>query len=61
MQVNGVVYMPKGNLTYSGYSGTSGVATTLVVNDIIFSGTSYINNAATSAYGGSGCPVRLIQ
>jgi len=59
--VNGVVYMPKGNLTYSGDSGTSGVATTLVVNNIIFSGDTYINNAATSAYGGSGCPVRLIQ
>jgi len=59
--VSGVVYMPKGNLTYSGFSGTSGVATTLVVNNIIFSGTTYINNAATSAYGGSGCPVRLIQ
>lgn len=60
-QVNGVVYMPDGNLTYSGYSGTSGVATTIVVNNITFSGTSYINNAATSAYGGSGCPVVLIQ
>ena len=61
-QVNGLVYMPKGNLTYSGYSGTSGAITTLVVNAITFSGTSYIQQAATTAYGGGGgCPVKLIE
>jgi len=61
-QVNGLVYMPKGNLTYSGYSGTSGVITTLVVNALTFSGTSYIQQAATTAYGGGGgCPVKLIE
>ncbi len=61
-QISGLVYMPKGNLTYSGYSGTSGVITTLVVNAITFSGTSYIQQAATTAYGGGGgCPVKLIE
>ncbi len=61
-QVSGLVYMPKGNLTYSGYSGTSGVISTLVVNAITFSGTSYIQQAATTAYGGGGsCPVKLIE
>lgn len=59
-QVSGLVYMPKGNLTYSGYSGTSGVTTTLVVNAVTFSGTSYISQPATTAYGG-GCPVKLIE
>ena len=62
-QVNGLVYMPKGNLTYSGYSGTSGVVSTLVVNAITFSGTSYIQQAATTSYGGGTgtCPVALIE
>jgi Flp pilus assembly protein TadG len=61
-QVSGLVYMPAGNLTYSGDSGTSGVVTTLVVNAITFSGTSYINQAATTAYGGGGGgSVKLIQ
>jgi len=61
-QINGVIYMPKGNLTYSGDSGTGGVASTIVVNAIIFSGTSYINNSATTSYGGgSGGAVGLIQ
>ncbi len=61
-QISGLVYMPKGNLTYSGDSGTSGVITTLVVNAITFSGTSYIQQAATTAYGGGGgCPVKLIE
>jgi len=60
-QVNGLVYMPNGNLTYSGYSGTSGVVTTLVVKAITFSGTSYISQPATTAYGGGGGRVALIQ
>jgi len=62
-QVSGLVYMPKGNLTYSGDSGTSGVITTLVVNAITFSGTSYIQQAATTDYGGGSgsCPVALIE
>ena len=60
--VDGLVYMPKGNLTYSGSSGTGGVISTLVVNAITFSGTSYINQPATTAYGGSGGgSVKLIQ
>ncbi|MGA2594118.1 MAG: pilus assembly protein TadG-related protein [Bryobacteraceae bacterium] len=62
-QVSGLVYMPKGNLTYSGDSGTSGVVSTLVVNAITFSGSSYIQQAATTAYGGGSgsCPVALIE
>lgn len=60
-QVSGLVYMPKGNLTYSGYSGTSGVITTLVVNAITFSGTSYIKQAVSTPYGGGSCEVRLIE
>jgi len=60
-EVSGLVYMPNGNLTYSGYSGTSGVTTTLVVNAITFSGTSYISQGATTAYGGGSSSVKLIQ
>lgn len=60
-QISGLVYMPKGNLTYSGYSGTSGVISTLLVNAITFSGTSYISQGATTAYGGGGgSSVKLI-
>jgi len=60
-QINGVVYAPKATLTYSGYSGVSGVVTTLVAYDLVFSGTSYISTAANPAGGGSGCPVVLVQ
>lgn len=35
-QVSGLVYMPKGNLTYSGDSGSGGLTSTLVVNAITF-------------------------
>lgn len=60
--VDGLVYMPKGNLTYSGSSGTGGVISTLVVNAITFSGTSYISDPATTAYGSTGGgAVKLIQ
>lgn len=50
--INGVIYMPKGSLTFSGGSGTSGTTTTMVVNTVTFSGNTYIKNAATSSYGG---------
>ena len=56
------MYMRKGNLTYSGSSGTGGVISTLVVNAITFSGTSYISDPATTAYGSTGGgAVKLIQ
>lgn len=60
--INGAVYVPKANLTYSGYSGVSGVVTTLVAYNITFSGTSYISTGATTNYGGgSGGTTVLIQ
>jgi Flp pilus assembly protein TadG len=60
-QINGVVYMPKGSLTYSGGSGTSGTTTTLVVNTVTFSGSSYIKDAATTQYGGGGSGIALLE
>ncbi|HVP47738.1 MAG TPA: TadE family protein [Bryobacteraceae bacterium] len=53
-QINGVIYMPNGALTYSGGSGVSGTTTTLVVKNVTFSGSSYIKDAATTQYGGGG-------
>jgi hypothetical protein len=47
-QINGVVYMPKGSLTFSGGSGVSGTTTTLVVNTVTFSGATYIKIDAPS-------------
>jgi len=59
--INGVVYIPKGSLAYSGSSGTSGQVSTLVVYSLTFSGSSYISTPATTDYTTGGCPVRLIQ
>lgn len=59
--INGVVYIPKGSLVYSGSSGTSGQVSTLVVNSLTFSGSSYISTPATTDFTTGGCPVRLIQ
>lgn len=59
--INGVVYMPKGTLTFSGGSGVSATSTTLVVNQVTFSGATYIKNAATTAYGGGGGGITLIE
>ena len=53
--------MPKAKLAYSGSSGSSGQISTLVVYSLTFSGSSYISVPATTAYGGGGCPVRLIK
>jgi hypothetical protein len=53
-QINGVIYMLNGALTYSGGSGVSGTTTTLVVKNVTFSGSSYIKDAATTQYGGGG-------
>jgi len=52
-QINGVVYLPKATLNYSGGSGT-GTNTTLVCNTVNFSGSTYINNSAPNAYAGGG-------
>jgi len=59
--INGAVYVPKATLTYSGYSGVSGVVTTIVAYDLTFSGTSYISTGATTAYGGGGASSGLVQ
>ena len=59
--INGVVYMPKGTLTFSGGSGVSATSTTLVVNQVTFSGATDIKNAATTAYGGGGGGITLIE
>jgi hypothetical protein len=48
----GLLYAPASTLTYSGGSGTS--QATLVVKDVVFSGTTYINNPSNTS-GGGGC------
>jgi Flp pilus assembly protein TadG len=61
-QINGAIYVPKASLVYSGYSGISGVATTIVAYDLTFSGTSYISTGATTAFGSSrGGVVGLVE
>jgi len=61
--LSGLVYMPAASLAYSGSSGSGGQISTLVVNSLTFSGSSFISVPATTAYGGgpAGCPIRLIQ
>lgn len=59
--LNGLVYMPKAPLAFSGASGTSGSVATLVAYSMTFSGNSYISVPATTNYGGAGCPIRLVQ
>jgi Flp pilus assembly protein TadG len=61
-QIDGVVYIPDGSLTFSGGSGTSGTTTTLVVNNVTFSGNTFINNAATTQFGGGvGSGIALLE
>jgi Flp pilus assembly protein TadG len=52
MQMNGVLYFPRANLTYTGGSGADAVATTLVADTLRLVGNTYINAAATSQYMG---------
>jgi len=60
-QINGAVYVPAATLAYSGYSGVSGVVTTLVAYNLTFSGTSYISTGATTAFGGGSAAVGLVE
>ena len=60
-QINGVVYIPKGALTFSGGSGVSATNTTLVVNTITFSGATYIKAAASTQFTGGGGGIALIE
>jgi len=56
---SGMIYMPNGTLTYSGGSSTS--QSTLVVKDVVFSGTSQINTPVSAAGTGSCTSVSLIE
>ena len=50
-QINGVVYVPKSTLTYSGGSGL-GTNTTIVCDKLVMSGNTFINNSAPNAFAG---------
>ncbi len=50
--LTGVLYMPKAGLTYSGGSGT-GTSTTIVCDNITFSGNTYIKQPASTGQSGS--------
>jgi hypothetical protein len=58
VNVNGAIYVPGAALTFSG-GGTSGDTTTIVCNDIVFSGSSHISAPATTKYSGSTGPTLL--
>lgn len=59
-QINGVVYLPKSTLTYSGGSGV-GTNTTLVCDRIVVSGNTFINNPAPNAYVGGVNGVSVVE
>jgi Putative Flp pilus-assembly TadE/G-like len=60
-QMNGVLYFPSANLTYTGGSGVVATATTLVCDTLTLVGNSYINASATTAYTGNTGGVSLIE
>lgn len=59
LHMTGAVYVPAANLTYSGGSGVSANNTTIVCKAITWSGATYINAAATTAYSGTSGPVLI--
>ncbi|HXJ43242.1 MAG TPA: pilus assembly protein TadG-related protein [Bryobacteraceae bacterium] len=59
--INGLLYFPAANVTFTGGSGTSGTATTLVANTITMTGSSYIQSAAITHFTGNSGGVVMIE
>ena len=50
--MNGVLYFPKANLTYTGGSSTNATATTIVADTLTMVGNSFISASATTQFTG---------
>ena len=59
--MNGVLYFPSSHLNYTGGSGTSATATTIVSDTLTLVGNSYISAAATTGYSGTVGGVAMIE
>lgn len=59
--MNGVLYFPAAHLNYTGGSGTSATATTIVANTLTLVGNSFIQAAATTQFTGISGGVILVE
>ncbi len=59
--LDGVLYFPASNLSYTGGSSTNGATTTIVCDTLSLVGNSYINNAAQTLYNGVTAGAYFIQ
>src|SRR5205807_2233270 len=59
--LNGALYFPSANLTYTGGSSTSALSTTIISDTLSLVGNSFIANAANTLYTGNQGGVSLIQ
>ena len=59
--MNGVLYFPSANLTYTGGSSTNATATTIVADTLTMVGNSFISAAATTRFTGNTGGVALIE
>jgi hypothetical protein len=59
--MNGVLYFPSANLTYTGGSSTAAMNTTIISDTLTLVGNSYITAAASSPYTGSAGGAFLIE
>jgi hypothetical protein len=60
-QMNGALYFPSANLTYTGGSGTVATATTILADTIRMVGNSRIAAAASTLFTGNSGGVALIE
>jgi Flp pilus assembly protein TadG len=60
-QMNGVLYFPSANLTYTGGSGTTATATTIVADTLTLNGNSFINASAVTSFTGTTGGVAMIE
>jgi hypothetical protein len=59
--MNGVLYFPSAQLTYTGGSSTQATQTTIVANTLSMVGNSYISAASTTQFTGSTGGAYLIE
>ena len=59
--MNGILYFPSANLTYTGGSSTSALNTTIISDTLTLVGNSYISAAASSPYTGISGGAFLIE
>ena len=59
--MNGLLYFPGANLTYTGGSSSNGTATTIVANTVTMVGNSYIHSSAITSFTGNSGGVVMIE